>query len=39
MPVEASDIVPAAMDTGDSSYTGCEEEACESDECVRKMAG
>jgi hypothetical protein len=37
MPVEASDIVQTAMDTGDSSYTGCEEVACESDECVRKM--
>src|SRR5690242_18407468 len=39
MPVEVSDIVQAVMDTGDSSYTGCEEAVSGSDEYVRKMAG
>ena len=36
MSVEASDIVQRAMDTGDSSYTGCEEEGPGSDDGVRK---
>jgi hypothetical protein len=35
--VEASDIVPTAINAGDSSYTGCEEEGRRSDERVRKM--
>jgi hypothetical protein len=37
MPVEASDIVQTVMDTGDSSYTGCEEASSGSDDGVRKM--
>lgn len=37
MPVEASDIVQTAMDTGDHDSTGCEETSRESDERVRKM--
>jgi hypothetical protein len=36
MPVEASDIVPTAMDTGDFPCTGCEEEGLRSDDGVRK---
>jgi hypothetical protein len=36
MPVEASDIVQRAMDSGDLSYTGCEEEGLRSDDGVRK---
>ena len=36
MPVEASDIVQTVMDTGDSSYTGCEEAGRRSDDGVRK---
>jgi hypothetical protein len=34
--VEASDIVQTVMDTGDSSYTNCEEERPGSDDGVRK---
>jgi len=37
MPVEASDIVQTVMDTGDSSYTGCEEGDTGSDDRVRKI--
>jgi hypothetical protein len=37
MPVEASDIVQTVMDTGDSSYTGCEEGDTRSDDRVRKI--
>lgn len=37
MPVEASDIVQTVMDTGDSSYTDCEEAGPGSDDGVRKM--
>ena len=37
MPVEASDIVPTAMDTGDDDSTGCEEAVSRSDDRVRKM--
>jgi hypothetical protein len=36
MPVEASDIVPTAMDTGDFPCTGCEEEGLRSDDGVKK---
>jgi hypothetical protein len=36
MPVEALDIVPAAMNTGNFPYTGCEEESTTSDDGVRK---
>jgi hypothetical protein len=36
MPVEASDIVPRTINTGDSSYTGCEEAGRISDDGVRK---
>jgi hypothetical protein len=39
MPVEASDIMPTAMDKGDLSYTGCEEASLGSDDSVRKLAG
>lgn len=35
-PVEASDIVQTAMDTGDFLYIGCEEEDLRSDDDVRK---
>lgn len=38
MPVEAADIMRTAMNTGDSSYTGCEEAELESDDGVRKTA-
>jgi len=37
LPVEDSDIVETAMDTGDSWCTGCEETDSVSDEGVRKM--
>jgi hypothetical protein len=36
MPVEASDIVQGAMNTGGFPYTGCEEEGLGSDDDVRK---
>jgi len=39
MPVEASDIVQTVMDTGDSSYTGCEEASSRSDDRVTKITG
>jgi hypothetical protein len=35
--VEASDIVPTAMATADSPYTGCEEGDTGSDDGVRKI--
>jgi hypothetical protein len=38
MPVEASDIVPTAMDVGDDDSTGCEEAGSRSDGHVRKMS-
>jgi hypothetical protein len=38
MPVEASDIVPTAMDTADDDSTGCEEAVSRSDDRVRKTA-
>ena len=38
MPVEPSDIVQAAMNTGDSPYTGCEEAVLESVDDVRNIA-
>jgi hypothetical protein len=37
MPVEGSDIVQTAMDTGDDDSTGCEEEVLRSDDHVRKI--
>jgi hypothetical protein len=37
MPVEASDIVQTAMNTGDDDSTGCEEEVLRSDDHVRKI--
>src|SRR5438132_11737958 len=37
MPVEASDIAPTAMNTGDNNSTGCEEAVSGSDDLVRKM--
>jgi hypothetical protein len=37
MPVEASDIVPTAMATGNDDSTGCEETGSRSDDHVRKM--
>jgi hypothetical protein len=38
MPVEASDIVPTAMNTADDDSTGCEEAVWRSDDRVRKTA-
>jgi len=37
MPVEASDIAPTVMNTGDNNSTGCEEAVSGSDDLVRKM--
>jgi hypothetical protein len=37
MPVEASDIVQGAMDSGAATSTGCEQAGLRSDERVRKM--
>src|SRR5579859_365791 len=37
MSVEGSDIVQTVVNTGDSSYTGCEEADMGSDDSVRKM--
>jgi copper oxidase (laccase) domain-containing protein len=37
MPVEASDIVQTAMNTGDEHSTGCEQAVLGLDERVRKM--
>jgi hypothetical protein len=34
--VEASDILPTAMNTGNFPYTGCEEDGLRSDDGVRK---